>query len=213
MIASRSERSTLQASVPSRTPTKPIRTAVLASPSPWWLSSWCSSCWLCLWSSGNSSHTWWPDRGPQTLRDFSSPSVTLCRRVASPSILSFTAPLTPTSDALLDSYCDAGGRGGGGEGGPHLGDDDVRVEWYLAEQNTAPLSQGRIVSRVTLVKGNPHERPNMAWIWLKGLAQAKIIKKSVILFRVLNMTIWCKHVHRLELQIFIIFVLRIHQLG
>ena len=47
---------------------------------------------------------------------------------------------------------------------------------------------------------------------LKGLAQAKIIKKSVILFRVLNMTIWCKHVHRLELQIFIIFVLRIHQL-
>ena len=48
---------------------------------------------------------------------------------------------------------------------------------------------------------------------LKGLAQAKIIKKSVILFRVRNMTIWCKHVHRLELQIFIIFVLRIHQLG
>ena len=45
-------------------------------------------------------------------------------------------------------------------------------------------------------------------ILLKGLAQAKIIKKSVILFRVLNMTIWCKHVHRLELQIFIIFVLR-----
>ena len=47
---------------------------------------------------------------------------------------------------------------------------------------------------------------------LKGLAQAKIIKKSVILFRVLNMTIWCKNVHRLELQIFKIFVLRIHQL-
>ena len=50
------------------------------------------------------------------------------------------------------------------------------------------------------------------WHKLKGLAHAKIIKKSVILFRVLNMTIWCKHVHRLELQIFIIFVLRIHQL-
>ena len=49
-------------------------------------------------------------------------------------------------------------------------------------------------------------------IKLKGLAQAKIIKKSVILFRVLNMTIWCKHVHRLELQIFIIFVLRTYQL-
>ena len=51
------------------------------------------------------------------------------------------------------------------------------------------------------------------YVPLKGLAQAKIIKKSVILFRVLNMTIWCKHVQRLELQIFIIFVLRIHQLG
>ena len=48
---------------------------------------------------------------------------------------------------------------------------------------------------------------------LNGLAHAKIIKKLVILFRVLNMTIWCKHVHRQELQIFIIFVLRIHQLG
>ena len=48
---------------------------------------------------------------------------------------------------------------------------------------------------------------------LKGLAQAKTIKNSVILFRVLNMTIWCKHVHRLELQILIIFLLRIHQLG
>ena len=47
---------------------------------------------------------------------------------------------------------------------------------------------------------------------LKGLAQAKIIKKSLILFRVLNMTISGKHVHRLELQFFIIFVLRIHQL-
>ena len=48
---------------------------------------------------------------------------------------------------------------------------------------------------------------------LKGLAQAKIIKKSVILFWLLNMTIWCKHVHRLELQkFFLFFVLRIHQL-
>ena len=48
---------------------------------------------------------------------------------------------------------------------------------------------------------------------LKGLAQAKIIKKSVILFWVFNMTIWCKHVHILELQIFIIFVLHIDLLG
>ena len=50
-------------------------------------------------------------------------------------------------------------------------------------------------------------------LYLTGLAQAKIIKKSVILFRALNMTIWRKHVHRLELQFFIIFVLRVHQLG
>ena len=55
----------------------------------------------------------------------------------------------------------------------------------------------------------PH---SLLWYTLKGLADAKIIKKSVILFRVLNMTIWCKHVHRLELQIFKNFVLRIHQL-
>ena len=40
---------------------------------------------------------------------------------------------------------------------------------------------------------------------LKGLAHAKIIKKSVILFWLLNMTIWCKHVHRLELQKFYFF--------
>ena len=40
---------------------------------------------------------------------------------------------------------------------------------------------------------------------LKGLAQAKIIKKSLILFWPLNMTIWCKHVHRLELQKFFNF--------
>ena len=50
-------------------------------------------------------------------------------------------------------------------------------------------------------------------IYLKGLAQAKIIKKSVIVFWVLNMTIWCKHVQRLEVHFFLIFVLRIHQLG
>ena len=48
---------------------------------------------------------------------------------------------------------------------------------------------------------------------LKGLAQAKIIKKSVILFRLFNMNIWCKYVHRLELHNFVIFVLRIYQLG
>ena len=54
---------------------------------------------------------------------------------------------------------------------------------------------------------------NKQILHLKGLAHAKIIRKSVILFRVLNMTIWCKHVLRLELQFFIIFVLRIHQLG
>ena len=57
-----------------------------------------------------------------------------------------------------------------------------------------------------------YRNPNLATRHLKGLAQAKIIKKSVILFWLLNMTIWCKHVHRLELQKFLIFLLRIHQL-
>ena len=37
---------------------------------------------------------------------------------------------------------------------------------------------------------------------LKGLAHAKIIKKSVILFWLFNMTIWYKHVHRQELHFF-----------
>ena len=50
------------------------------------------------------------------------------------------------------------------------------------------------------------------FINLKGLAQAKIIKKSMILFWLLNMTISCKHVHRLKQQFFLIFLLRIHQL-
>ena len=40
---------------------------------------------------------------------------------------------------------------------------------------------------------------------LKGLTQAKIIKKSVILFWLLSMNLWCKHVHRLELQKFLNF--------
>ena len=35
---------------------------------------------------------------------------------------------------------------------------------------------------------------------LKRLDQAEIVKKSVILFWLLNMTISCKHAHRLELQ-------------
>ena len=48
---------------------------------------------------------------------------------------------------------------------------------------------------------------------LKGTQyQAEIIKKSVILIWLLNMTIWCKHVHILELQKFLNFVLRIYQL-
>ena len=48
---------------------------------------------------------------------------------------------------------------------------------------------------------------------LKTHTPAKIIKKSVILFLLLNMTVWCKHVHRLKLHFFFNFVLRIYQLG
>ena len=47
--------------------------------------------------------------------------------------------------------------------------------------------------------------------WLKHMHNdkyytAKIIKKSLILFWLLNMTIWCKHVHMLELQTFFYFL-------
>ena len=54
----------------------------------------------------------------------------------------------------------------------------------------------------TLLRNRPN--PRARWM-LKGLAQAEIIKKSVILFWLINMTIWCKHVHRLELQKFFNF--------
>ena len=40
---------------------------------------------------------------------------------------------------------------------------------------------------------------------LKRHNQAKIVKKSVILFWILDKTISCKHVHTLELQKFFIF--------
>ena len=51
-------------------------------------------------------------------------------------------------------------------------------------------------------------------ISLKRHNQAKIIEKSVFLFWLLNITVWCKHVHRLELQkFFLTFVLRIYQLS
>ena len=40
----------------------------------------------------------------------------------------------------------------------------------------------------------------IALIILKRHNQAKIIKRSVFLFWLPNMTMWCKHVHRLKLQ-------------
>ena len=42
-------------------------------------------------------------------------------------------------------------------------------------------------------------------VTLKAHTQTKIIKKSMILFWLPYMTIWCKHVHRLELQKFLDF--------
>ena len=44
---------------------------------------------------------------------------------------------------------------------------------------------------------------------LKGHAQIWNHKKSVILFWLLNITIWCKHVHRLELQKFSTFYITV----
>ena len=65
---------------------------------------------------------------------------------------------------------------------------------------------GGLISKIKL------ENPVASYSILKGLAQAKILKKSVVLFWFL---IWpyYKHVHRLELQFFLIFVPRINQLG
>ena len=40
-----------------------------------------------------------------------------------------------------------------------------------------------------LLETHSFQGPDISFVLLKGLAQAKIIKKSVILFRVLNMTI------------------------
>ena len=66
------------------------------------------------------------------------------------------------------------------------------TEMNIPEENVVPLFNNHVATdkMVKLVRK------------LKGLNQAKFIKKSVILFWLLNMTIliWCKHVRRLELQ-------------
>ena len=84
---------------------------------------------------------------------------------------------------------------------------------YMGGKTHTSAGLTMMVSQHLSVITKQNKENVLVHVWLKGLAQAKIIKNSVILFRVLNMTIWCKHVHRLELQIFIIFVLRVHQLG
>ena len=43
--------------------------------------------------------------------------------------------------------------------------------------------------------------------------QDKVIKVSLILFRLLNMFLICEHVHKLELRFIFNLVLRIYQLG
>ena len=79
--------------------------------------------------------------------------------------------------------------------------------WYFSE-NPAPSG---IRNRTAGSDIGKAPRSNIVpWlslkhVQLKGLVQAKIIKKSVILFWLLNMTIWCKHVNRLELQKFFNF--------
>ena len=50
-----------------------------------------------------------------------------------------------------------------------------------------------------------NKRPQAFGVDLKRLNLPKFGKKSVILFWLLNMTEWCKHVHRLELQSFFNF--------
>ena len=80
-----------------------------------------------------------------------------------------------------------------------------RTSWGLWDESDDTAFHSKFVSR----------RADAVHVTgLKGLAQAKIIKKSVILFWLINTTIWCEHVPRLKLQkFFLIFVLRIYQLG
>ena len=82
------------------------------------------------------------------------------------------------------------------------GERSIRNEYWLPGSRLA--SSEYAVSVIKTVFSTNTVRLNLLILVniLKGLAQAKIIKKSVILFRLLNMTIWCKHVHRLELQKF-----------
>ena len=64
------------------------------------------------------------------------------------------------------------------------------------------FQRNNIVSSFSVWLG---DHVNDGLVELKSVAQAKITKKSGILFWRINMTIWCKHVHRLELQKFFIF--------
>ena len=60
--------------------------------------------------------------------------------------------------------------------------DDIQIEKYISLLKTSHFLNWIIV--------------------LKGQSQGKIIKTSVIVFWLLNMTTWWQHVHRLELQKF-----------
>ena len=104
------------------------------------------------------------------------------------------------------------------------------IKWYCTFSSMCSIVKCHVNYLLMSCKLLPHFWPVSAWKWhsliihkwklnlglnelwqknimiyLKGLARAKIMKKSVILFWLLNMTIWCKHVHGPELQKFFNF--------
>ena len=60
----------------------------------------------------------------------------------------------------------------------------------------ANINPALIQSIVTIAPACRYPQHEIHLLTLKGHAHAKIIKKSVILFWLLNMTIWCKHVQK-----------------
>ena len=79
----------------------------------------------------------------------------------------------------------------------------TRVAWAAAAGKLHLVSSSQPIkesSSLVNLHGSSRSRQSSTGKHLKWLNQAKIIKKSEILFCLLNLTIWCKHVHRLELQ-------------
>ena len=83
---------------------------------------------------------------------------------------------------------------------------NVRKKYYNLLFSTAVQHRLHHFLRVLIIDNNSGQ---VSWahssVILKRHNQVRIIKKSAFLFWLLRMTIWCKHVQRLDLRIFLIF--------